>query len=173
MSDFSVSFLGPFITMIGHIIDDTLKFCFLYLEIFIPYVCAFWILFGGELNAKIMKSKGQSSSGWKDLNDLMYSVWLITVVGDFPWEPIAVVDRIMAQLFVGTFIALSGLVMINLFIALMSDTFQRVYDNAKANAVMQQTSTILSLEDGLSRRKRDRFRCYIHNKCSPEVSYKS
>ncbi len=38
--------LGPFITMIGHIITATLKFAFLFFELFIPYCCAFWIIFG-------------------------------------------------------------------------------------------------------------------------------
>ena len=35
------------------------------------------------------------------------------------------VDYIMADLLVGTWFALSSIVMLNLFIALMSDTFQR------------------------------------------------
>lgn len=55
--------LGPFIVMIGHIIDDTLKFAFLYFEFFVPYVCAFWIIFGGPKNAKIVKEGGQSADG--------------------------------------------------------------------------------------------------------------
>lgn len=91
------------------------------------------------------------------------------LTGDFDFNSLTAVDRLTAQLLVGTFIALSGIVMINLFIALMSDTFQRVYDNAKANAVMQQASAILDVEQSLSKKNRDSFRMLIHRKCSPLV----
>ena len=57
--------LGPFIVMIGSIIDDTLKFAFLYFEFFIPYVCAFWIVFGGAKNAQIVEEGGESTDGIK------------------------------------------------------------------------------------------------------------
>ena len=44
----------------------------------------------------------------------------------------------------------------------------RVYDNAHANAVMQKAITILNIEEGLTRKQRDKFRAFIHEKCSPE-----
>lgn len=163
------STLGPFIVMIGHIIDDTLKFAVLFIGFYIPYVCAFWILFGGPKNARIMESAQQPIQGWKDFNDLMYSVWQLTYVGNFPWDSLISVDRFMAQLLCGSYIAVSGIVLLNLFIALMSDTFQRVHDNAKANAAMQRASTILSLEESMSRSGREKHRRYVHQKLSPEV----
>ena len=163
--------LGPFIVMIGHIIDDTLKFGFLYFEIYVPYVCAFWIIFGGKKNAEIMEKNGQDSQGWADFNDLMYSVWQLTVVGNYPWDSLLVVDRLMAQILCGTYLAVSAIVMLNLFIALMADTFQRVYDNAKANAAMQRASTILNMEENMSEKTREMHRKYIHKRLAPEVKY--
>jgi len=163
--------LGPFIVMIGHIIDDTLKFGFLYFEIYVPYVCAFWIIFGGKKNAEIMENNGQDSQGWADFNDLMYSVWQLTVVGNYPWDSLLVVDRLMAQILCGTYLAVSAIVMLNLFIALMADTFQRVYDNAKANAAMQRASTILNMEENMGEKTREMHRKYIHKRMAPEVKY--
>eukprot|EP00794_Sanderia_malayensis_P014065 gene14065-15531_t len=163
--------LGPFIVMIGHIVDDTLKFLFLYIQVFIPFVCAFWILFGGDENAALMKAAGQPVESWQKFNDLVYTVSQITVVGDFAFDSITAIDRLTAQLLVGVFIAISGIVMINLFIALMSDTFQRVYDNAKANAVMQQASAILDAEAKLGNRSRNSFRKHIYMNCSPLTDY--
>lgn len=163
--------LGPFIVMIGHIIKDTLIFGFLYVEFFIPYVCAFWIIFGGDENAQKMKDAGQDSEGWRTFNNLMYSVWEITVVGNYSWDSLLVVDRLMAQILCGTYLAVSSIVCLNLFIALMSDTFQRVYDNANANAVMQKASTILALEADMSSRKKDQFMSHIHTNCAPEEMY--
>lgn len=163
--------LGPFIVMIGHIIDDTLKFGFLYFDIYLPYVCAFWIVFGGSKNAAIMESQGQDSKGWENFNDLMYSVWQLTVVGNYPWDSLLVVDRLMAQILCGTYLAVSAIVMLNLFIALMSDTFQRVYDNARANAAMQRASTILTMEENMSEKTREHYRRIIHRKFAPQEMY--
>lgn len=163
--------LGPFIVMIGHIIDDTLKFGFLYFEIYVPYVCAFWIVFGGSKNAATMESQGQDSTGWENFNDLMYSVWQLTVVGNYPWDSLLVVDRLMAQILCGTYLAVSAIVMLNLFIALMSDTFQRVYDNAKANATMQRATTILTMEENMSEKTRKRYRRSIHQRFAPQEMY--
>lgn len=40
--------MGPFIVMLGNIVGDVMCFLFLYAEIFIPYACSFWIMFGGQ-----------------------------------------------------------------------------------------------------------------------------
>ena len=42
--------LGPFITMLGHVMKDTITFAFIFAEFFVPYSVAFWILFGGNIS---------------------------------------------------------------------------------------------------------------------------
>ena len=44
--------------MLGNILLATLKFSVLYFGIFIPYILALWINFGGADNAKKIKAKG-------------------------------------------------------------------------------------------------------------------
>lgn len=39
--------------MLGKIVGDVLRFLFLYAEIYVPYACAFWIIFGGDNNQQI------------------------------------------------------------------------------------------------------------------------
>lgn len=46
----------------------------------------------------------------------------------------------MAAILVITFLLFLAVVGLNLFIALLSDTFQRVYDNAQAIAILQQVT---------------------------------
>lgn len=161
----AISSIGPFIVMISHIITDTLKFGFLYFEFYFPYVCAFWIIFGHST----MSDNNTSGVGLESFNDLMYSVWQITYVGNFPYDNMLKVDHLMAQLLCGTYIAVSGIVMLNLFIALMSDTFQRVYDNAIANAAMQRASLILNMEESMNASTRDIYRRQFHTRLAPEV----
>ena len=59
----------------------------------------------------------------------------------------------------------------NLYIALLTDTFSRVYARALANAVMQQTHIILSIEKSLSKEKKIQFGHYMKNECGPLVGY--
>ncbi len=52
------------------------------------------------------------------------------------------IDELMTVILVITFLIITAVVGLNLFIALLSDTFQRVYDNAQANALLQQVCTL-------------------------------
>ena len=65
-----------FLFSVGSVIADTMKFAFLFFEFFIPYVVGFWILFGGEINAKKMGE--DSARNWQHFNDLTFSVWSVS-----------------------------------------------------------------------------------------------
>ena len=92
--------LGPFITMLGHVMMDTITFAFLFFEFFIPYAVGFWILFGGYINAAAMKKADQESVDWEKFNDLVFSVWQVTLNVDFNFDGLASVDRLMAQVYI-------------------------------------------------------------------------
>ncbi|XP_051507002.1 transient receptor potential channel pyrexia-like [Myxocyprinus asiaticus] len=149
--------MGPFIVMLGKIAGDVLRFLFLYIEIYIPYACAFWIIFGGLAEVPSMKTVPQ----------LLYSLYRITLVDEYEFDAMLDVDAVMAYLLCGTFLALSAILCVNLLIALLSDTFQRVYDNALANAVMQQAAIILQIEESMPFLRRCYDNEYIHCRCAP------
>ncbi|XP_028846032.1 transient receptor potential channel pyrexia [Denticeps clupeoides] len=149
--------MGPFIVMLGKIVGDVLRFLFLYAEIYIPYACAFWIIFGGTAAVPSMKT----------VPKLLYSLYRITLVDEYEFDAMVAVDSIMAHLLCGTFLALSAVLCVNLMIALLSDTFQRVYDNAFANAVMQQAAIILQVEESMPRLRHFYDDQYIHRHCAP------
>ncbi|XP_026858318.2 transient receptor potential channel pyrexia isoform X4 [Electrophorus electricus] len=107
--------MGPFTVMLGKIVGDVLRFLFLYAEIYIPYACAFWIIFGGLVNVPSMQTVPQ----------MLYSLYRITLVDEYEFDAMVAVDSIMAHLLCGTFLALSSVLCVNLMIALLSDTFQR------------------------------------------------
>lgn len=152
--------LGPFVVMLGHMIYDVLKFGFLFFTFYIPYAASFWMVFSEH-----------EVEGYSAITDLLFSMFRMTVVDEYNYDGLSKAKPIMAKVLCGTYIAFSGVICLNLFIALMSDTFQRVYDNVKANAVMQQASTILTLEKNLSASKRRAFTNYIYTRCSPEELY--
>lgn len=94
----------------------------------------------------------------------------MTLMGDFNWDGLVIIDRLMAQILCGSYFALAGVVCMNLYIALLSDTFARVYAQAQANAVMQQAQTVIMLEGKLKKEKKLKFGHEIQDECSPEVS---
>lgn len=152
--------IGPFIVMLSHVVYDVLKFGFLFFTFYIPYAASFWMVFSQ-----------QEIEGYSDVTDLLYSMFRMTIVNEYNYDGLSRSKPIMAKVLCGTYIAASGVICLNLFIALMSATFQRVYDNVKANAVMQQASTILSLERGMSVSKRRAFTNFIYTRCNPEEIY--
>ena len=152
--------LGPFVVILRHVISDTGRFAFLFFIFYIPYAAALWVLFGK-----------QSVTGYSNFEELAYNLLQITVVGDFGFTDLAKTHARMARLLCGTYIVFSGIVCLNLFIALLSDTFQRVYDNVQANAQMLRAARVLNFEDNFSRQRRDRYLKKVNNHCSPEISY--
>ncbi|XP_058242468.1 transient receptor potential channel pyrexia [Hemibagrus wyckioides] len=149
--------MGPFIVMLGKIVGDVLRFLFLYAEIYVPYACAFWIIFGGLIAVPSMQTVPQ----------MLYSLYRMTLVDEYEFDAMVAVDPVMAHLLCGTFLALSAVLCVNLMIALLSDTFQRVYDNALANAVMQQASIILQVEESMPHLHHFFDKQYIHSCCAP------
>ncbi|KAM5158169.1 uncharacterized protein ACMZJ9_009416 [Mantella aurantiaca] len=151
----AIHLLGPFIVMLGKIVRDVLKFLFLYGEFYIPYACAFWIIYGGLV------------ANMASVPQMLFTVFRITLVDDYNFSDMYGVDPVMAYLLCGTFLGISSILCINLLIALLADSFQRVYDNATANAVMQQAATLLEMEQNLSKKRKDKLESYIQTHCAP------
>ncbi|KAM4704918.1 uncharacterized protein WCC33_009732 [Rhinophrynus dorsalis] len=151
----AIRLLGPFIVMLGKIMTDILKFLFLYGEFYIPYACAFWIIFGGLVD------------NMTSVPQMMFTIFRITLVDDYNFGDMYAIDPVMAYILCGTFLGVSAILCINLLIALLADTFQRVYDNATANAAMQQASTLLQIEDSLNKKKKLQLEKHIQTMCSP------
>ncbi|KAK2177712.1 hypothetical protein NP493_583g02067 [Ridgeia piscesae] len=148
--------LGPFIVMLGHMTADVAMFLCLYIQFFIPFACAFWMVFGGTripeeaLNFQNASDFSMSVAGLGTPGSLMFSLFRLTLVDDYDFDGMKQIDSVMCYILVGAWLALSAILMLNLLIALLTDTFHRVYDNAKANAIMQKAIFILSIEDRLS-----------------------
>ncbi|XP_063777394.1 transient receptor potential channel pyrexia-like isoform X2 [Pseudophryne corroboree] len=151
----AIRLLGPFIVMLGKIVTDLLKFMFLYGEFYIPYACAFWIIFGGLVE------------NMNSVPQMMYTVFRMTLVDDYNFGDMYAVDPVMAYILCGTFLGVSSILCINLLIALLADTFQRVYDNATANAAMQQATMLLQIEENLSKNMKSKIGEHIHGSCAP------
>lgn len=153
---------GAFVAIFGHIVTDILKWGLLFLLIFIPYSASFWITFGGN-------ATGGKVEGYSSLDEMLFNIFSMVVVMDYGFDALESSDEHMARFLCGTFIVIMAIVLVNVLIAMLSDTFTRVYGNAVANSVMQRAKTIITLERSLGDKRRQRYYDYIRDSCSPEV----
>ena len=152
--------LGPFIAMLGYVASDTIKFALLFCEFFIPYCCAIWIMFGGS----------EKSGAFKKFNDVVFEVWRMTLIDSFTFADLTSQNKLIAQLICGTYFALISISCLNLYIALLSQTFSRVFSNATAHAYMLQGEALISVEKKMGRSRQTLIQRFLAEQCSPEVS---
>ncbi|KAK3576791.1 hypothetical protein CHS0354_002574 [Potamilus streckersoni] len=168
-------FLGPFIVIMTKILGDLVKIGFLYLVFYCPYVCAFWMIFGGtkfpEGEAGNPNRTEVTVGGMGTFNDALFSMFRMTLVDGYDYDTMKEVDYVMSNILVGSWLFISAILVLNLFIALLSDTFQRVYDNAKSIASMQRAITILAFWEGMNQNAQKKFLEEIKQDCSPLVKY--
>ncbi|XP_070556685.1 polycystin-2-like protein 1 [Ptychodera flava] len=151
--------LGPFIVMCYKILGDVARFSFLYMVFYIPYTSAFWMMFGGDVEE------------FETVSETLFSLFRLTLVDEYNYDGLKEENPVMCDILVGTYLAISAIVLLNLFIAMLSETFVRVHDNAHSNALMERAAIVLGLEDNLSDKKKEEYYKFIHGECSPRKKY--
>ena len=151
---------GPFVVILGNILEDTFTWGFVTGMFYIPYAVAFWMLFGGRSQHPIR--------GYDDLFQLTYTIFQYPLASNYGFDDLEEVDPVMARVLCGTFLIIAATVLMNLYIALLSNTFQRVYDNARATAAMQRARLLQNLESDASEKTVGGYRERIRTISSPE-----
>lgn len=151
---------GPFVVMLDHIVQDSAKWLFVILMFYIPYAAAFWIMFGPQSQIPV--------KGYNGTTSLIYTIIRIPLLDDYNFDQLEKAAPYMARFLCGSFIIISAIVLMNLYIALLSNTFQRVYDNARATAAIQRARLLQDLELDTSAKKLSRYKEYIKDNYSPE-----
>lgn len=131
--------LGPFIAMFGACVVATARFAFLFFEFFIPFSAAFWVLFSGP-------RKGITIGEYKTFNDMLYQLFLLTIVGDYDYDTLREVDKVFSQILVGLYFVLVSVISLNLYIALLSEAVARVNQTAAATAFLKEAEEIVNIE---------------------------
>ena len=102
-------------------------------------------------------------------NQLLYSVFRMAVGDDFNREGIVEADPVMARILIALYVTAMTIVTLNLLIALLSDTFTRVYSNAVANTIMQRAIKVVNAKRFLTKKQRFKYEEHMRTNCSPEV----
>ena len=76
--------------------------------------------------------------GIKRFDELGFMLFRLILVDEWPMDDMMGISKEMTYVLVGSYLAIVAILFVNLYIALLSDTFQRIYDNAQQNAAMQR-----------------------------------
>eukprot|EP00050_Salpingoeca_kvevrii_P021445 m.110745 g.110745 ORF g.110745 m.110745 type:complete len:349 (+) comp9347_c0_seq1:1434-2480(+) len=128
--------IGPFIVMLTRMSTDVRDFLVLYVDLLIPFSVAFVVIFS-------------SLTDFASIDVAMMSLFRMTLV-DYDYASIDAVDNTMGPFLVALWLFISGVLFVNLFIAMMSKRFDDVYDKADKVALMQRAEAVLEAEMWLS-----------------------
>eukprot|EP01135_Chromosphaera_perkinsii_P004323 Nk52_evm15s277 gene=Nk52_evmTU15s277 len=154
--------MGPFVVMLGYMMGDVLNFVLLYLTFLIPFAVAFFNIFG------------DIEDGLEDYSSVyvtLMSLFRMTVI-DLDYASLRQRDSIMAPILVSLWIFVSGILFINLFIAMMSNTFQVISDQSIPVAKMCHLEAVMSVQELLNFETLEKHRLCVEEKAckqNPDV----
>jgi hypothetical protein len=99
-----------------------------------------------------------------------YALYRLTF-GEEPFDEteLSQIDDLMMNPLIGSYVGITSLVLANIFIALLSATFQRVYEKAEAYIILQRGIEILNKEKSMSYEEKKRHIQYINRIGSPYI----
>lgn len=145
--------------------NDIVKWALLTSVIVIPFTCAFWITFGA--------TSLTPADGYNSVGPLIYNIFSMMIVSSHQYEQLETANPVMARILCGSFIGIAAIVTLNLLIALLTNTFERLYQHAVENAVMQRARTILLLQKSLRKKQKQKYYDFIRNEGSPQIIVKT
>lgn len=150
---------GTLVMTLYFVIKDIIVWILAYIAFWIPFTSSFYMLYG---NRKICPNGSIDTCGsnltvvddMESYNKVAFILYSVTFGADIPRDDLNKVDDIMTDILVGTYIGVTTLLMVNIFIALLTSTFSRVHDSSKAYFILQRAMEILRVENRLSVNKK-------------------
>jgi len=131
------SFWGTFMATLSAMLWDFIKFGGLFLTIWLPFTVIFMVFFQ---NSGIEDAEAYDQFGWA-----FFETFKLTMV-----DGTAPLHTTEGAVLYFCWLTLSAIVFLNLFIAMMSASFQDIYDRAKQVAAFERASVVLSCEVDLA-----------------------
>ncbi|XP_069776980.1 transient receptor potential cation channel subfamily A member 1-like isoform X2 [Narcine bancroftii] len=153
-------FIGPFVIMVGRVSPIIFKFLFLYVQIFVPFVFAFYLIFGGY------KERPEFSN----LSNCLFTMFRISVIDNYNFQAMYEQDAFMTYILVGSFIGLEAILAINLLLAMLSHALNNDYFNLSEEIYMERARILQDIEQlPYFSIKANEFHNYIHVITGPVV----
>ena len=117
----------------------------------------------------MLATSADSPNEYSSFNNLVYQMYLLTIVGDYDFSDLKLINEDFAQIFVALYFVLVSVITLNLFIALMSEAIARINDKASAQAYLKEAEEIILIEKYFPAYK-DEFENFLRREGNPWVS---
>ncbi|XP_038666132.1 transient receptor potential cation channel subfamily A member 1-like isoform X2 [Scyliorhinus canicula] len=129
-------FFGPFLAMVSSVIPTIFKFLFIYIQFFVPFAFAYYVIFGGHPHLP----------EFNNIGSCLFTVFRISVIDGYNYEAMHEKDTVMTYILVGSLIALEAILAMNLLIAMLTHALNSDKSYLQEQLYMQRAQILLSLE---------------------------
>ena len=189
--------LGPFCVIIASLPMDFVKIAIVYIILYAPMACLFYHFFSCPYNDLGFEAD-PCNPDTKDFDpgpdvefdyklygtfeETCFTVFLYTLVGDYGYDTLKFISSqrlatgeakffTFTKLCIAYWILVSAVLLLNIFIALMSETFSKVYENALVVSQFERAAMIVSIENKLPSYWRKHHLIDIAYNYSPHVDF--
>ncbi|CAF1107291.1 unnamed protein product [Brachionus calyciflorus] len=157
---------GMLVMTLYHIIRDIIVWILAFIIIWIPFTTCFYMLFGNGLTidcdsaAQTCSAENKTViSGMEDYSKAAFFLFTAAFgAGDIPYEQFNELDDKISNFIVGLYIGVTAVIMVNIFIALLSSTFERVHDYSKGVFLLERAKKIIQVERCYEKLRANRLR---------------
>ncbi|RNA30041.1 transient receptor potential cation channel subfamily A member 1 [Brachionus plicatilis] len=125
--------------------------------VWIPFTSSFYMLYGNGLTINCDPNSEQCLNGNKTIlnemgtyNKAMFFLYSVTLgFSEFDFEKYNEIDSEISELMVALYIGVTSLIMVNILIALITSTFERISSSSKSLYLLEKAKEIILFEHGL------------------------
>jgi hypothetical protein len=170
-------YFSIFLKVTSLAITSFIQIGLLYIQIYIPFTSAFFLIFGVIKNnngtSSTLRRHGKSLTPEEEhlhnrytIDHIFFAVYESSFAQDYIYQ-IESVDSVTKQILVTLFHVLITFITFSLFIALCTSKFTVNYKKYVAEASLLQASTVLQLEKRLSNRDKLKIETFYVSYCNP------
>ena len=172
------AYFSIFLKVASLAITSSIQIVLLYIQIYIPFTSAFFVIFGVITDSNNGTSsirhgnvstpeEGHAHSRFA-IEHIFFVVWESSFEEKFIYQ-LETDDSVTKQILVSLFHVFSTFILFSLFIALCISQFTSNYKRCVAKASLLQASIVLQLEKGMNKRDKLKIEKFYNRHCNPMI----
>lgn len=155
-------YLASCLTVMADSLTSIFQICFFYLQIYIPFVAAFWLMFGNPRSETLTTRSVNNTN----LPRLFYEVFTLSFEQNdiFRFEK---QDFRVAEIFISLFHVFATFIALSIIITFIQVKFKDAAIRNVARASLSFSNFLLSYEKRLGEKERRKLRLYYMKHCDP------
>jgi len=168
-------YCSVFLRVTGLAVISFTQILFLYIQIYIPFVAVFWMMYGGQNGldkiAKAHDFQPPSNDTIRQMTQLEH-IFFHVYESSFGQEDLffySEVEKETAQTIISLFHVFTTFMTLSLFVALVTSKYTTHYNRCVAEASLLQAAVVLRLEKNLSGKDKQKLNNFYKKNCNPLI----